>query len=179
MANKKSARASLSFETPPPAKSRKLQSPFSPKRSAANIISATKADADFERDSLTLQPSRTTARIRLQEKFVKVATIQKDECSPEEIKECTRDIAFNAMAKSVKYEDINPADRANGGFKKKNVRAANIFFPLTNGLCMNFSFCSNIDPCPTGTRLCDMCLPVLIVVAAITRFGSRCTWTRL
>jgi hypothetical protein len=40
----------------------------------------------------------------------------------EEIKERIRDIAFNPMPKSVIYEDIDPTDRAFGGFKKKTVR---------------------------------------------------------
>ncbi len=81
------------------------------------------ADDDFERDSLASRSSRTTARIRLQEKFVKVATIFKDdECPPEEINERIREIAFNAMAKSVVYEEIDPADRAFGGLKEKTVR---------------------------------------------------------
>ncbi len=99
-----------------------MKSPFTPPRSAADIIGATQADGDFEHDSLASQSSRTTARIRLQEKFVKVATIFKDECPPEEINVRIRDIVFNSMAKSVVYEDIDPADRAFGGFKKKTVR---------------------------------------------------------
>ncbi len=64
MAKKKTARAILSFESPPPAKSRKLKSPFTPTRTAADIIGQTQADDDFERDSLASQSSRTTARIR-------------------------------------------------------------------------------------------------------------------
>ena len=67
---------------------------------------------------LLLQSSRTTARIRLQETCVKVATLYKDECPPEEIKERIREIAFNAIVESAIYEDLNPADRAFGGFKK-------------------------------------------------------------
>ncbi len=51
-ATKKPVLASLSFDQPPSAKSRKLKSPFSPKRSAAYIIGATQADEDFERDIL-------------------------------------------------------------------------------------------------------------------------------
>ncbi len=43
----------------------------------------------------------------------------KDKCSPEEIKERIREIAFNAMVKSAIYEDLDPADRAYGGLKKK------------------------------------------------------------
>ena len=97
MAKKKIAQGALSFESPPQAKPRKLKSPFTPTRSAADIIGATQADEDFERDSLASQSSRTTARFRLQEKYVKVAKLYKDECSPEEIKECIREIAFNAM----------------------------------------------------------------------------------
>jgi hypothetical protein len=88
-------------------------------RSAADIIGATQADEDFERDSLASQSSRTTARIRLQEKYVKVATLYKDECTPEEIKERIREIAFNAVVKSAIYEDLDPADKAYGVFKKK------------------------------------------------------------
>ena len=68
MAKKKTARGALSFDSPSPAKSRKLKSPFTPPRNAADIIGATQADEDFERDSLASQSSRTTARIRLQEK---------------------------------------------------------------------------------------------------------------
>jgi hypothetical protein len=122
MEKKKTARSSLSFESPPPAKFRKFKTPFSPPRTAADIIGATQADEDFERDSLASQSSRTTARIRLQEKYVTVATLYKDELTPEEIKKRIRDIAFTAMAKSVIYEDIDPADTAYGGFKKNNVR---------------------------------------------------------
>ena len=51
-----------------------------------------------------------------------VATLYKDEMSPDEIKERIRKIAVTAMAKSVIYEDIDPADTAYGGFKKNNVR---------------------------------------------------------
>ena len=47
-----------------------------------------------------------------------VATFYTDESSPEEIKERIREIAFNAMVKSAIYEDLDPADRAYGGFKK-------------------------------------------------------------
>jgi hypothetical protein len=99
-----------------------IEVPITQTRSAADIIGVTQADEDFERDFLASQSSRTTARIRLQEKCVKVATIYKEEC-PEEINECIRDIAFNTMAKSVVYEDIDPADRAFGVFKKKTVSA--------------------------------------------------------
>ncbi len=74
MAKKKTARSALSFESPPPAKSRKFKSLFTPPGNAADIFGATQADEDFERDSLASQSSRTTARIRLQEKYVKVAT---------------------------------------------------------------------------------------------------------
>ena len=52
-------------------------------------------------------------------KSVKVATLFKNKCSPEEIKERICDIAFNAMVKSAIYQDLNPADRAYGGFKKE------------------------------------------------------------
>ncbi len=112
---RKSARALLPCYSPPPVKSCKLKSPFSPKRSAAYLIGSTQANEDFECDFLASQSSRTTARIRLQEKFVEVATLFKDEFSPNEIKEHIRDIAFNAMAKSVVNEDIDPADRTYGG----------------------------------------------------------------
>ncbi len=78
------------------------------------ILSATQADEDFERDSLASQSSRTTARIQLQEKYVKVATLYKDELTPDDISKSIRDIAFTVMAKSVIYEDIDPADRAFG-----------------------------------------------------------------
>ncbi len=47
-----------------------------------------------------------------------VATLYKDELTPEEIKERIRDIAFNAMVKSAIYEDLDPADRVYGGLKK-------------------------------------------------------------
>ena len=56
-AEKKPERASLSFDSPPPAKSRKLKSPFTQTRSAADIIGATQADEDFERNSLALKSS--------------------------------------------------------------------------------------------------------------------------
>jgi hypothetical protein len=93
---KKSARGALSFDSPPLAKSHKLKTPFTPTRSAANIIGVTQADDDFERDPVASQSSCTTGRIRLQEKYVKVATMYEDECSPEEIKKRIREIAFNA-----------------------------------------------------------------------------------
>ncbi len=51
-----------------------------------------------------------------------VATFYTDESSPEEIKERIREIAYGAMVKSAIYEDLDPADRAFGGFKKNNVR---------------------------------------------------------
>ncbi len=105
VARKKSAREA--FDLPPPAKSSKLKSPFTLTRSAADIIGVTQTDEDFERDSLASQSSRTPARIRLQEKYVKVATLYKDECSPEEIKERICKIAFNAMVKSAIYEDLD------------------------------------------------------------------------
>jgi hypothetical protein len=116
----------LSFESPPPVKFRKFKSPFTPPRTSADVIGEMQADEDFERDSLASQLSRTTARIRLQEKYVKVATLYKDELSPDEIKQRIRDIAFTAMAKSAIYEDLNPADRAYGGFKKKKLRPAHV-----------------------------------------------------
>ncbi len=81
---KKSARGALSFDSSPQAISRKLKSQSTLPRTAADIIGATQANDDFERDSLASQSSCTIARIRLQEKFVKVATIFKDECPPEE-----------------------------------------------------------------------------------------------
>jgi hypothetical protein len=101
-----------------------------PPRTAADIIGATQADEDFERDSLASQSSRTTARIRLQEKFVTVATFYIDESSPEEIKERIREIAFGAMVKSAIYEDLDPADRAFDGFKKKNLRQSYVLIML-------------------------------------------------
>jgi hypothetical protein len=58
MAKKKNCMRS---DSPPLAKSRKLKSPFTPTRTAADIIGATQADEDFERDSLASQSSRTTA----------------------------------------------------------------------------------------------------------------------
>jgi hypothetical protein len=95
-----------------------LKSPFTQTRSGADFIGATQADEDFERDSLASRSSRTTALILLQEKYVKVATLYKDECTPEENEESICEIAFNAMVKSTIYEDLGPADRAYGGFKK-------------------------------------------------------------
>ncbi len=141
MAQKISARATLSFDLPPPAKHRKLKSPFTPTRSAADIIGATQADDDFERDSLGLQSSCSTARIRLQVKFVIVATIYKDKCPPDKINERIRVIAFNAMAKSVVYVDIDPADRAFGGFKKKYVCSFYSLLLLMNGKWSHLFVC--------------------------------------
>jgi hypothetical protein len=123
---KNSARGALSFDSSPPVISRQLKSPFSLPRSAADIVGATQADDDFERDSFASQSSRTTACIHFQEKFGKVATIYKGKCPPEEINERIREITFNAMAKSVVYEDIDPADSAFGGFKKTTVRVVYI-----------------------------------------------------
>jgi hypothetical protein len=131
MENKKTARSSLSFDSPPPAKSRRFKAPFTPPRTAADIIGATQADEDFERDSLASQSSRSTARIRLQEKYVKVATLYKDEMTPEELKKRIRDIAFSAMSKAVIFEDIDAADRDYGGFKRNNVwpcLGSNLYF---------------------------------------------------
>jgi hypothetical protein len=99
VAKKKSAQGALSFDSPHLAKSRKLKSSFTLTRSAADIIGATQADEISNATFLASQSSRTTARIRLQEKYVKVATMYKDECSPEEIKERISEIAFNAMVK--------------------------------------------------------------------------------
>ncbi len=78
MAKNKTARSALSFDSPPPPpKRRKLPIRFTPGRNAAEIISATQADEDFERDSLASQSSRTVAPARLQEKFVLVETISR------------------------------------------------------------------------------------------------------
>ncbi len=55
-----------------------------------------------------------------------VATLYTDELSPDEIKMRIRDIAFTAMSKSVIYGDLDPADRAYGGFKKNNVRQSHV-----------------------------------------------------
>jgi hypothetical protein len=140
MAKKKTARGALSFDSPSPAKSRKLKSPLTPTRTAADIIGATQADEDFERDSLASQSSRTRARIRLQEKYVKVATLYKDECTQKEIKERIREIAFNAMVKSAIYEDFDPAIRAYGGLKK-NVRPAHLSYLHMNVDLYRFPEC--------------------------------------
>ena len=64
MAKKKTARSALSFDSPPPPpKTRKLPIRFTPERNAAEIISATQVDEDFERDSLVSQSWRTTGII--------------------------------------------------------------------------------------------------------------------
>jgi hypothetical protein len=126
MEKKKTARTSLTFESPPPATFSKFKSAFMPPKTADEIIGATQADEDFECDSLASQSSRTKARIRLQEKIVTVATFYTDESSPDEIKKGIRDIALTAMSKSVIYEDIDPADRAYGGFKNNNVRPSHV-----------------------------------------------------
>ncbi len=55
VAKKKSASGAFTFDSPPPAKFRKLKSPFTQPRSAADNIGATQADDDFERDSLASQ----------------------------------------------------------------------------------------------------------------------------
>ena len=91
----------------------------------------------FERDSLASQSSRTTARIRLQEKYVKVATLYKDELTPDQIKERIRKIAFAAMTKSAIFEDIEAADIDYGGFKRNNVRpclVSNLYFHSRSAL---------------------------------------------
>jgi hypothetical protein len=49
----------------------------------------------------------------------------KDECSPEEIKERIREIAFSAMVKSTSRQTIWRV--------KKNERPAHNLFPLMNG----------------------------------------------
>jgi hypothetical protein len=78
----------------------------------------------------------------------------KDECSPEEIKERIREIALNAMVSSAIYEDLDPAGRPYGGFKKKMYGLPTIYFRLRTviclPICMCLAFCSNIDPCPRG-----------------------------
>jgi hypothetical protein len=58
-----------------------------------------------------------------------------DKCTPEEIKERIRQIAFNAMVKSEPaiYDSLDPADRAYKGLKKKKVRPAHVSFLLKNG----------------------------------------------
>jgi hypothetical protein len=119
----KTTRSSLSFESPPPPKTRKLPIRFTPERNAAEIICATQAEEDFERDSLASHSSRTTARVRLQEKFVFVETILKDDSTPVEISERTLQIATDAMAKSAVYEDVagDPEDKPFGGFLGVNL----------------------------------------------------------
>ncbi len=104
-----------------------MLNPFSPKRSAPEMLGATQAEEDSERNSLASQSSSTTARVRLQEKFRKVATMYKDEGSPEEIEIRIKDITTDFMEQSVSYEDIEAADKAYGGFKKRNVRASTKF----------------------------------------------------
>ena len=181
---KKTARSALSFDSPPPPpKSRKLPTRFTPERNAPEIIGATQADDDFERDSLASQSSRTTARVRLQEKFVIVETMFKDKSTPAEISERIRQIATDAMTKSGVYEDIDPEDKPFGGFKRNNVSRAFDFVSfrllIQRHLCP-FLFCSNIDPCPPRTRLSGMCIRVLIDtnVTAMLRCPSRPSRTR-
>ncbi len=58
---KKSAPSTLIFNLPPPPKPRKRPTPCSPRSSAAEIISATKADEDCKLDSRASQSSRTIA----------------------------------------------------------------------------------------------------------------------
>ncbi len=74
--------------------SQRLQTAFSLKRYAVEIISATQADEDFERDSLALQSSRTMARVHLhttlqKKKIVKVSesTMFKDEHNTAQVAE--------------------------------------------------------------------------------------------
>ena len=129
--SKKTTRSALSFDSPPPPpKTRKLPMRFTPEKYAPEIIGATQADDDFERDSLASQSSRTTARVRLQEKFVIVETMYKDESTPAEISERIRQIATDAMTKSGVYEDIDPENKAFGGFKRNNVGRAFDFVPF-------------------------------------------------
>jgi hypothetical protein len=54
-----------------------------------------------------------TVRVRFQKKFVTVtaATLYKDEFSPAQISERIREIAFNAMAQSAVFEDIDSVDK--------------------------------------------------------------------
>jgi hypothetical protein len=112
MAKKKSARAALSFEPPPPQKTRKLPTPFLPKRSEADSMSPTQADDDFERDFLASHLSRTIAWKRLTDKLVLVETMFTDEKSPAEC-----EISTELMTQSGEYEDIEHVDKAYGGFK--------------------------------------------------------------
>jgi hypothetical protein len=62
------------------------------------------------------------------------------ECTPEEIKERIREIAFNAMVKSAIYEDLDPADRAYGGLKKK-LRPAHLSYLHMNVVLCCFPEC--------------------------------------
>jgi hypothetical protein len=179
MAKKKTAWSALSFDSPPPPpKSRKFPMRFTPERNAAEIISATQADDDFERDSLASQSSRTTARVRLQEKFVIIETILKVDCTPGEISERIRHIATDSMAKSGVYEDIDPEDKPFGGFKRNNVSHTFDSFLDTTSL-MYLLFCSNTDPCLPRTRLSGMCIRFLIdtTVTAMLHCPSRLSRT--
>jgi hypothetical protein len=125
MAKEKTARAALSFESPPLANSRRLKSPFTLPRNVADIIGAMQADEYFERDSLALQSSRTTARIRLQEKYVTVATLYKDECRnqgahPRHCLQCHGEVC-NILGPRSRRQSVR-------WVKKKNVMPAHLSY---------------------------------------------------
>jgi hypothetical protein len=111
------SRSALSFGSLTPSKYLKLTTPFSPKRTAAEVISTTKADEDFERDSRVSQSSSTTARLLHHEKIALVDTTFKDETTPAEISDRIHEIATNVMALSTAYEEIDPEDKPFGDFE--------------------------------------------------------------
>ncbi len=80
------------------------------------------------------QSSRTTARVCSQEEFVTVDTMYTDECTPAKISVRIREIAFDAMAQSAVYEDIDPVYRPFGVFKKKHLSCALNFAPFRYSL---------------------------------------------
>jgi hypothetical protein len=108
---------------------------------------------------LRSQSSRTSARVRLQAKFVDVETTLKDESTPAEISERIRQIVTDAMAKSAVYEDVDPPL---GGFKRNNASSAFDSFLSDTVSLMSRLICSNIDPCQPRTHLSGMCIRVLI-----------------
>jgi hypothetical protein len=73
--------------------------------------------------------------VRLQEKFVIVETILKDDFTPAEISERIRQIATDYMAKSAVHEDIVPEDKPFGEFKRNNVSRAPLRLWIQCHLC--------------------------------------------
>jgi nitrogen fixation-related uncharacterized protein len=126
--SRKTARQSLSFDSPPskPAKYRHQQ--FTPPRHAREQIKTTQYDDDddYERDSLCSSQTGST-RIRLQERWKFIGTKDKAITTLDETKEWIDEHLHAEMAKAGQFEDLRPALTDVGGFKRVHVSHCNIF----------------------------------------------------